>query len=203
MITFIDSLVDEPYLEFIDFYKKAENKYQKNIQAACLSTYNINKSEVSSRYVNIKYIQKDGFIFFTNYKSPKSEDISLHPKCALLFLWNTTNTQIRLKGEIKKIPKKDSDQHFLKRTLEKNALAISSNQSNEISSYEKVIDNFNNQLDDMKLNKTDISRPDYWGGYMFSPTYFEFWEGNDFRLNKRFFYKKENKRWDKKKYLEP
>ena len=27
--------------------------------------------------------------------------------------------------------------------------------------------------------------PDYWGGYYFSPFYFEFWEGHDSRLNKR------------------
>ncbi|MDC0529372.1 pyridoxamine 5'-phosphate oxidase, partial [Gammaproteobacteria bacterium] len=40
---------------------------------------------------------------------------------------------------------------------------------------------YNNMLRSGNLKKC----PDYWGGYYFSPFYFEFWEGHDSRLNKR------------------
>ena len=43
----------------------------------------------------------------------------------------------------------------------------------------------------LKYNNTlnsdcDFSvRPNYWGGYAFEPYYFEFWIGNESRINKR------------------
>ena len=45
-------------------------------------------------------------------------------------------------------------------------------------------------------------RPPYWGGYSFTPYYFEFWEGNINRLNKRIMFEKKNGNWDKY-FLEP
>ena len=39
----------------------------------------------------------------------------------------------------------------------------------------------------MKTKKLeDLAKcPDYWGGFSFVPYYFEFWEGNESRINKR------------------
>ena len=62
----------------------------------------------------------------------------------------------------------------------KNALAISSSQSNKIESYKQVELNYQKSLDNDKL--TDC--PDYWGGFSFIPYYFEFWQGHQSRLNK-------------------
>jgi pyridoxine/pyridoxamine 5'-phosphate oxidase len=39
-------------------------------------------------------------------------------------------------------------------------------------------------------------RPSYWGGYSFTPYEIEFWEGNEFRLNKRNLYKKDMNKWN-------
>ena len=36
----------------------------------------------------------------------------------------------------------------------------------------------------------------YWGGFAFIPYYFEFWEGNTSRLNKRDVYKIQNDEWN-------
>ena len=54
---------------------------------------------------------------------------------------------------------------FFERSKEKNALAISSNQSNQIGSYQQVINNYNESFKNDDLNKC----PDYWGGYSFIP----------------------------------
>ena len=51
-----------------------------------------------------------------------------------------------------------SDNHFKSRSIEKNALAISSKQSEEISSYDLVKKNYNNSLNKGNLDK----RPEYW-----------------------------------------
>ena len=79
-----------------------------------------------------------------------------------------------------------------------NALAISSQQSEPISSFDIVKQNYLRALDSANLKK----RPEYWGGYRFIPYEFEFWVGHEFRLNKRYHYKLINKEW-KKTLLQP
>ena len=82
--------------------------------------------------------------------------------------------------------------YFKQRSKEKNALAISSNQSQPISSYEEVRKKYN-----MTKNNGDLDKcPNYWGGFTFKPFSIEFWEGNEFRLNKRNLYKKDNTNWN-------
>ena len=86
---------------------------------------------------------------------------------------------------------KFSDKHFKIRSEEKNALAISSDQSKYIDSYESVINGYKESLEFGNLKEC----PDFWGGYSFTPYYFEFWEGHSSRLNKRDAFKKDGNFW--------
>ena len=64
----INNLYQEsPYLFFKEKYTDALNAGQKNIEAISISSYNKEMSEVDSRYVNLKFILNDEFIFFSNY----------------------------------------------------------------------------------------------------------------------------------------
>mgnify|MGYP001365741614 CR=1 FL=1 len=83
--------------------------------------------------------------------------------------------------------------YFADRDKKKNALAISSDQSIEINSYDDIKRNFLYTLDNDSLNV----RPDYWGGFSFKPYYFEFWTGHKSRLNKREVYKEVDNDWVK------
>ena len=76
---------------------------------------------------------------------------------------------------------------------DKNALAISSDQSKPIESFSEVECKFKTVLENNDLKE----RPVYWGGYSFKPYYFEFWEGNKSRLNKREVYSLDNNDWVK------
>ena len=49
----------------------------------------------------------------------------------------------------------------------------------------------------MTSESTLEKRPEYWGGYSFTPYYFEFWEGHKSRLNKREVFKKDTNDWVK------
>ena len=84
----------------------------------------------------------------------------------------------------------------MRRSVEKNALSISSKQSDFIHSYKDVIKNYEDVLEKIK-NKDNIDRPSYWGGFKFVPFDFEFWEGHSFRLNKRKKFTKTNNSWKK------
>ena len=191
MIDFLNNSALKPYIKFKEKYDTASLANQKNIEAICISSYSGKLKEVNARFVNLKFVNKNEFIFFSNYNSPKSDEFIGHNQITALIFWNTINTQIRIKATIKKTSKTFNNEYFRNRLVEKNALAISSNQSKPIESYEQVLVNYNKSLELDNLKKC----PDYWGGFSFTPYYFEFWEGKDFRLNKRDAYQLENGKW--------
>ena len=188
----------QPYNIFTSHYQKALDSRESNIEAASISAFNINKNEVSSRYVNIKLINDDKWIFFTNYHSPKALSFSTNNQIACLFYWRSTNTQIRIKALIKKTSVEYNQYYFSNRELSKNALAISSNQSDTIVSYEQIKKNYNKTLKNADLKKC----PKYWGGFSFTPYYFEFWEGHESRINKREVFDKIDDAWEQS-FLQP
>lgn len=199
MIEIINISKDKPYQIFKNFYDEALLVKQKSVEAICISSFNFNKKEVESRFVNLKYIIENEWTFFSNYGSPKAMDFQSHDQVAVLLYWRELNLQIRLKSKIFKSSSILSDNHFQKRTREKNALAISSYQSKVISSYNEVEDSYNKTL---SQTNDQTERPDYWGGFTFIPYYFEFWQGHGNRLNKRNVFKQERNRWIEQ-FLQP
>ena len=191
MIKIHDINKSDPYKRFQIEYKRALENNQQNPEAVSISSFNHKKNEVNSRFVNLKFINDDKWYFFTNYHSEKSKDFASHNQITCLIFWPKINLQIRIQAKIKRTSKEFNDNYFVNRSNQKNALAISSNQSKPIESYESVIKNYNKslKLDDLK------KCPDYWGGYSFTPYYFEFWEGHESRLNKREVYQNKGNSW--------
>ena len=183
----------QPYSIFKNFYSLAIKNNQKYVEAISISSFNKDIDEVQSRMVNLKYILNEEWIFFSNYLSPKSKSFETHDQISATFYWDSINTQIRMKAKIKKTSSVFSDEHYRLRAIEKNALAISSKQSNRIKTYQEVIENYNIAL---KNYDNESKRPEYWGGFSFTPYYFEFWEGNDYRINKREVFSLEGDRWE-------
>ena len=193
MIVINKKISDEPYLEFYTLYEKALENSQISVDAISIASWNSTKNEVDSRYVNLKHINEDEWTFYTNYNSPKMKQFLLHNQISALFYWNAIDTQIRMKARVFKTSSEISDTHFINRSKEKNALAISSNQSQVIGSYKEIILNYKKIINsDIDLTK----RPKYWGGVSFIPYYFEFWEGHDSRINKRKIFNNTESGWD-------
>ena len=191
MIQFNNLNQETPYLIFKAKYDDALNVGQKGIEAISISSYNQEINEVDSRYVNLKFITNDEFMFFSNYDSPKASSFNSHNQIAALLYWPSINVQIRIRAKIKKTSNEYNQKYFFDRSEEKNALAISSNQSKLIDSYNQVEENYNKSLKNDDLKKC----PKFWGGYSFTPYYFEFWEGHESRLNKREVYEKSDDSW--------
>ena len=192
MIKFINLSNEKPYIHFQSLYEKALANHQRGIEAISVSSFNQEMNEVEARYVNLKYIASNEWIFFSNYNSPKAQQFQSHSQVSVLIFWPSINIQIRIKAKISKTSADFSDEHFHGRTQEKNALAISSNQSKVIDSFEEVAKNFQKTLDVMT---PDTVRPDFWGGFSFIPYYFEFWEGHKNRLNKRHVFEQQGDQW--------
>lgn len=182
-----------PYELFQKYYLLAEENNQPLTEAISISSYCKKNEIVSSRFVNIKYIKDEEWTFFSNYQSKKSIDFDTHKQIAGLFFWHKINVQIRLYADIKKSDDDLSNKHFVNRSPRKNALSICSNQSQVLENSNTLIEKYEYTLNHKNLKE----RPDFWGGYTFKPYYFEFWEGNNDRLNKRVAFKKNKNSWNK------
>ena len=192
MIKILKKIKKEPYLTFYEKLEEAKKSGQKNVDAVCISSFSKEKNEINSRFVNLKFIDEENWIFFSNYQSIKAHEFKEFNKISATFFWQNTNTQIRIKAKIRKTDTLFNKNYFKTRDKKKNALAISSSQSMSIESFEDV----EKKYDDVLKKSNLLDCPDYWGGYCFTPYYFEFWEGNKNRLNKRVVFEESRNKWD-------
>src|SRR4051812_47705497 len=52
----------------------------------------------SVRFVLLKGVSSEGFVFYTNLASRKGRELLANPRCALLFPWHPLERQVRVEG---------------------------------------------------------------------------------------------------------
>ena len=183
----LDKIVD-PILLFKQWLSEAEKKEIRDPNAMQIATVSKNGMP-SVRTVLLKDIIDGSFVFYTNYESRKSNEISETGKAAICFYWKSLNRQVRLVGNIKKVPEDISDKYYQTRSRGSRIGAWASKQSRELESREALMEEV--RLFESKYTD-DIPRPSHWGGYGLTPCEFEFWQDGDFRLHDRFILKPTN-----------
>ncbi|HAC63017.1 MAG TPA: pyridoxamine 5'-phosphate oxidase, partial [Cyanothece sp. UBA12306] len=153
------------------------------------------QGEPSLRTVLLKYFDSQGFIFFTNYKSYKAQQIAENPHVALLFFWSSLERQVKIRGKATKISTAESLKYFITRPRGSQLGAWCSEQSSVISSRQILEMEFEEVR--RKFAQGEVPLPSFWGGYRVVPHYFEFWQGRPNRLHDRFSYTiKDGKTWN-------
>ncbi len=180
-----DKVLDDPYLQFMDWIEDALRSGIDDPTAMALATTS-SSGKPSVRIVLLKDAGPDGLVFFSNYESRKGKELELISQAAAMFFWPGLERQIRIEGKVERVSTQESDEFFQSRPLESRIASIISPQSQEIPGRDFLINKFE-QLR-ATVNDTTIKRPEYWGGYILKPDSYEFWQGRENRLNDRILY---------------
>ena len=107
-----NKISSKPYMLFYDLLIKAKESHQEAIESILIASFDKEKNEVDSRYVNLKFITNDEFIFFSNYNSPKASSFNSNQPNSCIIYWPSINAQIRMKAKIKKTSKVYNQKYF-------------------------------------------------------------------------------------------
>ena len=181
-----EELSPDPFLQFESWFKEA-NETEPIPNAMSLATVNHSGSPMM-RTVLLKLFDDNGFVFFTNYKSRKAEQISENQNVAVLFNWVALERQVSINGVAEKVERSESLKYFMGRPRGSQLGAWVSDQSSVLSSR-KILEM---KLDEIKrkFGENEIPLPEFWGGFRIKPKRFEFWQGRPNRLHDRFLYSK-------------
>src|SRR5690606_3604393 len=186
-------VLSNPLEQFSKWFQEALKSEVIEPTAMVLSTVS-ERGFPSSRVVLLKDIRKNGLSFFTNYTSKKAKEIIHNPSVSILFFWPELQRQIRIEGQVEKLPAADSDEYFASRPRNSQIGAIASPQSQVIKDRQ-VLENQVNILIEKFKEGQNIPRPNFWGGFLVKPIRYEFWQGRSSRLHDRIIYEMENNNW--------
>ena len=187
-----NDLLESPTEMFRNWFEKVEDLEHIEPNAAILST-STKKGKPSSRAVLVKEFDERGFVFYTNYKSKKAQEIEVNPYGSLLFYWQDFERQVRIQGKIRKVSRSKSEKYFHSRPRLSQISVLASHQSKTLENREEL-DKKVKKLEKMYDGK-EIPLPDYWGGYILEHRNVEFWQGRRDRLHDRFVYTKHGRIW--------
>lgn len=183
----------DPFKYFNSWYDEAHLKISDNPNAVTVASASVD-GKPSARTVLLRGHSEEGFVFFTNYNSRKSQELITNPQASMLFYWRGLERQIRIEGSIEKTSEKVSDDYWNSRHPDSQANSAFSNQSS-IMSNEKQVEVSLNEFKS-KLKGEGVKRPDHWGGFILKPDYFEFWSEGPNRWHQRHSFSLENDEWN-------
>ena len=181
---------------FKEWYEEAKKSEINDPNAVAVATSD-NNYIPSVRMVLLKEFSKNGFTFYTNLDSKKSEDLKSNPNASMCFHWKSLLRQIRLVGKISEVSSDEADKYYNSRKYGSRIGAWASNQSKILKKREdlyKSIEKFKKKYPDTEV----VPRPPHWSGWILKPKEIEFWLDGENRIHERLKYViTENGEWDK------
>ena len=179
------SMPDDPLVLFEQWQKEANAAGLADPTGVVVATVQPDGS-IRQRFVLLKGVSEDGFVFFTNYNSDKAAALAQNDRSSMLFPWNELDRQVSVSGKVEKIAESESDAYFAARPRASQIAAWTSQQSQPIASRGALEAQYQATLE--RFDGSDVPRPPHWGGFRLVPERIEFWQGGEDRLHDRFVY---------------
>jgi pyridoxamine 5'-phosphate oxidase len=189
----INSAAASPIPQFEKWFSQALEAKIPEPNAMNLATVS-KGGQPSCRIVLLKGIERQGFVFYSNYQSHKGKELEENPACALTFFWPELERQVRIEGIAERVSEEQSIAYFQSRPRESQVGAWASPQSAVIADR-LLLENRAKEIEKRFQGQTVLPKPKQWGGFRVEPFMVEFWQGRPNRLHDRIVYTKDDGNW--------
>jgi pyridoxamine 5'-phosphate oxidase len=187
----------DPIELFREWYETATHVGLPEPSAAALATVG-EDGRPTARMVLVRGIDERGFVFYTNLRSKKGQDLSGRGKggafASLCFYWPPLARQVRIEGSASQVADEEADAYWATRPRAHQVSAWASPQSQALPGGRADLERQVGELDE-RLPRENVPRPPFWSGFRVIPDRIEFWEGRENRLHRRVRYTKRGSSW--------
>jgi pyridoxamine 5'-phosphate oxidase len=185
----------DPIALFRMWMREAEAGELNDPNAVALATATTDGAP-SVRMVLLKGLDERGLAFYTNAESRKGSELAANPRAAMCFHWKSLRRQVRVEGLVSELPDTEADAYFHSRSRGSQLGAVASRQSRPLASRQALEERV--RLAEQR-NPDEVSRPEYWRGYVLWPERVEFWVNGAERLHDRYLFSRTESGWSKER----
>ncbi|WP_409462350.1 pyridoxamine 5'-phosphate oxidase [Amycolatopsis sp. GA6-003] len=148
----------------------------------------------SSRTVLCKGFDDRGVVFYTNYTSAKSHDLTATRYASATFPWYPLHRQVTIRGEVEKVSADETAAYWAQRPRGSQLGAWASPQSRVVEGR-RALDNALRNIERRFAEVEEIPAPPHWGGWRIRPDFVEFWQGREDRMHDRLRFHRTHDGW--------
>jgi len=148
----------------------------------------------SSRTVLCKGLDDRGVVFYTNYTSAKSRDLTATGMASATFPWFPMQRQAHVRGPVAKVDPAETAAYWATRPRGSQLGAWASPQSEAVGSRAELEARLA-EVDRRFAGVEQVPPPPHWGGWRIEPQVVEFWQGRPNRMHDRLVYVRDYGDW--------